>query len=106
MDTCVFCKIARGEIPSAKVFEDEHTLAFLDIKPLAENHTLVIPKKHHTNILDIPPDELARVMAAVKNIVDSYAAKFGMANVKLLHNAGAKAGQEVPHFHFHIIPKP
>ena len=102
---CIFCKITRGEIPSSKVYEDEHAFAFLDIKPVAKHHTLVVPKKHYANILDIPADELAHVMAAVKNIVDMYREKFGMTDVKLLHNAGAAAGQEVFHFHFHIIPK-
>ena len=104
MESCVFCKIARGEIPSAKVYEDEHALAFLDIKPISEHHALVIPKRHCANILDIPAGELAHVMAAVKNIVDMYH-DTGMTGVQIIHNAGAAAGQEVFHFHMHIIPR-
>ena len=103
--SCIFCKIVSGEIPSAKVYEDEHAFAFLDINPAAEHHTLVIPRKHYANIFDIPADELAHVVAAVKNTVDLLREKYGVTGLKLLHNAGAAAGQEVFHFHFHIIPK-
>jgi len=102
---CLFCKIVSGEIPSTKVYEDEHVAAFLDIKPKSEHHTLVIPKAHYVNILDMPADELSRVMAAVKHIAEEYRGKYGLENFNIVHNAGAKAGQEVYHFHTHIIPR-
>ena len=102
---CIFCKIASGEFNSWKVCEDEHALAFLDINPVAEYHTIVVPKKHYANIFDIPADELARVMATVKRVVDLYGDKLGLKNCQIIHNAGAEAQQEVFHFHIHIIPR-
>ena len=104
MDNCIFCKIVCGEMPSQKVYEDEHTLALLDITPRSERHTLVIPKKHYVNIYDIPADELAHVMAAVKNVVLMYEQEYGMKHVNVVSNNGALAGQEVFHLHVHIIP--
>ena len=102
---CIFCKIASGEIKSSKVCEDEHAVAFLDINPVAEHHTLVIPKKHYENIFDIPADEFAHVMEMVRRVVDLYRSELGINNVQLLHNAGAAAQQEVFHLHIHIIPR-
>ena len=96
---CVFCKIINGEIPCTKVYEDDETLAFLDIKPLAPGHTLVIPKKHCENIMDCPQDVLAAVMATAQRIAKKYSA------VNVINNSGAAAGQEVFHLHFHVIPK-
>ena len=105
MSDCIFCKIARGEIPAHKVYEDEHTLAFFDITPTAAYHTLVISKKHYTNMLDIPADEAAHIMRAAKRVVDLYKNKLGMTDVNIINNSGTAANQEVPHIHFHIIPR-
>lgn len=105
MDDCIFCKIVRGEIPSAKVYEDEHTLAFLDIFPAAEFHTLVIPKAHHVNVLDIPAEVFSHVTATVKKVVDFYKDKLGLENLQLIHNAGGDAQQDVFHLHVHIVPR-
>jgi len=102
---CIFCKIASGEFNSYKVYEDDHTLAFLDINPKAEYHTLVIPKAHHANVLDIPMDIFAHVTETVKKVVDLYREKLGMENVQLIHNAGEYAQQDVFHLHFHIVPR-
>ena len=105
MDDCIFCKIIRGEIPSKKVYEDEHTLAFLDINPASKYHTLVIPKNHCVNIYDVSVDELAKVMGTVKTVVEMYEEQYGMKHVNIVNNNGALAGQEVFHLHIHIIPK-
>ena len=105
MSDCLFCKIINGELPSYKVYEDEHTYAFLDIRPQTKYHTLVIPKKHYVNVLDIPSEILAHVTATTKKVVDLYAKKLGVTNVNLVHNAGDKAQQMVFHFHMHIIPR-
>lgn len=105
MDDCIFCKIIAGEIPAAKVYEDEHTLAFLDIFPVAEYHTLVIPKAHHVNVLDIPPDVFSRVTDTVKKVVDLYKDKLGLENLQLIHNAGRHGQQDVFHLHIHIVPR-
>ena len=105
MNDCIFCKIVNGELPSYKVYEDEHTSAFFDITPITEYHTLVIPKKHYVNIFDIPADELGHIMRAVKHVADDMAQKYGIKNLNIINNSGAAAGQEVFHIHFHIIPK-
>ena len=105
MTTCIFCKILNGEIPSTKVYEDEHTYAFLDAFPVAPHHTLVIPKKHYENMFDVPEQELAHIIKTVKQIVESYKTEFGMKHVNILNNSGAEAQQTVFHLHFHIIPR-
>ena len=104
MKDCIFCKIVAGEIPSERVYEDEHCIAFLDIRPVSKHHALVIPKKHFENIFDIPVEQLAHVTRVVKNVVDMYREKHGMKNVRVTANSGAAAGQEVFHLHFHVIP--
>jgi len=105
MENCIFCKIARGEAGSWKVFEDEHTFAFLDINPATKYHTLVIPKKHYVNMFDIPADELAHVIKTVKWVVDLYAEKLGIKNLQVINSSGAEAQQDVFHLHYHIVPR-
>jgi len=104
-DDCIFCAIVRGEIPSAKVYEDELTYAFLDLNPLTRGHSLVIPKEHHADILDIPKDLMAEVSKAAKLV--AAAAKEGLAadGINLLHASGAAAEQSVFHFHIHVVPR-
>ncbi|WP_312504331.1 HIT family protein [Lacrimispora sp.] len=105
MKECIFCKIINGELPSYKIFEDEHTLAFLDIGNEADGHTIVIPKTHLTNILDCDEEMVGHVMNAVKSISNHYADHCGYSGVNLLNASGTSAQQSVPHFHFHIIPR-
>lgn len=101
----IFAKIIRGEVPCFKVYEDNSTIAFLDIMPQAEGHTLVIPKEHAETIFDLSPDSAAalitttqKVAAAVKKITKSPGILLAQLN-------GAAAGQSVFHIHFHIIPR-
>ena len=105
MDDCIFCKIIKGELPSYKVYEDEYTYALLDIFPVNEYHTLVIPKKHYVDMFDIPEDELVSIMKTVKKIADLYKTKLGINNIQIINNSGAEAQQIVFHIHFHIIPR-
>jgi len=105
MDNCIFCKIVKGEADSWKVFEDEYTLAFLDINPRAKYHTVVIPKKHYVNMFGIPADEFLHVMKTVKRVVDLYAEKLGIENVQIINNSGEDAQQDVLHLHYHIVPR-
>jgi len=105
MDNCIFCKIVAGEIPSWKVYEDEHTFAFFDITPITEYHTLVIPKKHYVNMFDIPADEAAAMIKATKKIVALFEERLGLENVQIVNNSGEHAQQDVFHIHFHIIPR-
>ena len=105
MEDCIFCKISRGEAHSWKVYDDEYTYAFLDINPINEYHTLVIPKKHYVNIFDIPEEEAIAIMKTIKKVVKLYSEKLGLKNVQIINNSGAEAQQDVFHIHFHIVPR-
>ncbi len=102
---CVFCKIIAGEIPSAKVYEDERVLAFLDIAPFNFGHTLVVPKAHCHCFTEIPAEDLAAMMAAAQKLAVALMRATGTPAYNLLMNNGQVAGQEVPHAHLHIIPR-
>jgi len=105
MENCIFCKIVRGEIPSVKVWEDEKFLAFLDIFPATEGHTLIIPKKHYENIFDMPKDVLKDSAEVAQKIAFLLKEKLGAEGINLLNSNNKIAGQEVPHYHIHIIPR-
>lgn len=102
---CVFCKIIAGEIPSYKIYENEDVYAFLDIADDAVGHTLVVPKKHYVNVLDVPNYELEKVIKAVKLISNHYVNNCGYSGVNLMNASGKDAQQSVFHLHFHIIPR-
>jgi histidine triad (HIT) family protein len=102
---CVFCAIAAGEIPCFKVYEDELALAYLDINPFSEGHTLVIPKAHTTGLLDTPEETLAALLARVKKVAAHLKSALGCDGFHILQNNGAAAGQTVGHIHFHIVPR-
>lgn len=105
MCDCIFCKIVTGSIPSMKVYEDEETIAFMDIAKDVDGHIVVIPKKHCKNILDCEPDTLHAIMKTVKNVSLHLTEKCGYDGVNLLNASDESAGQSVPHFHIHIIPR-
>ncbi|WP_103071744.1 HIT family protein [Aquimarina sediminis] len=105
MINCIFCKIVKGEANSWKIYETEDAYAFLDINPANRYHTLVIPKKHYTNIFDIPEKELSAVTTVVKKVCKLYEEKLGISNIQIISNSGAEAQQEVFHLHFHILPR-
>lgn len=102
---CIFCKIAAGEIPSYKIYEDGDTLAFLDIAPVSRGHTLVIPKKHFINMEDIPEDELSKLIKTVKRVGKAVKDGLGAAGYNASVNNDPVAGQIIPHIHFHVIPR-
>jgi len=95
----------RGEVPCEKVYEDDHTLAFFDINPASEYHTLVIPKKHYINMFDVPENEAAAIMRTIKKVVALFECKLGLKDVNVINNSGLKAHQDVFHLHFHIVPR-
>ena len=105
MKDCLFCKIIAGEIPSYKIYEDEFVYAFLDIACDCYGHTLVIPKKHCTNVLDCDAETLCHVIDAVGKIARHYTENCGYDGVNILNASGASAEQSVFHLHFHIIPR-
>jgi histidine triad (HIT) family protein len=105
MHDCVFCKIAKGDLPSWKIYEDDTTLAFFDVNPVNEYHTLVIPKNHYVDIFDIPNDELIGVAQAIKHITSLLKEKVGIKNLQIVSSSGEEAQQDVFHIHFHIVPR-
>lgn len=101
----IFAKILRGELPCHKVYEDEHTFAFLDIMPRAEGHTLVIPKAPARNILDVDPAMLARVMATAQKIARAAMKAFDAEGITVQQFNEPAGGQVVFHLHVHVIPR-
>ncbi|WP_338653545.1 HIT family protein [Sporosarcina psychrophila] len=105
MTECIFCKIIEGTIPSVKVYEDEHVLAFMDIVPVTKGHVLLIPKTHRENIYDLTAEEAAQLFSVVPKIANAIKDEFKPAGMNLLQNNGAYAGQAVFHSHLHLIPR-
>lgn len=105
MSDCVFCKIVQGELPSAKVYEDNDILAFLDIKPINPGHVLVIPKKHFQDVAKTPADELAKMIVVAQKIGQVLIDGLGVEGFNIGANNGRAAGQLVLHTHFHVIPR-
>lgn len=103
--SCVFCKIIAGEIPSYKVYEDENTLAFLDISPVNPGHTLVVPKKHFANLEEADEEILGQIIKTVKKIGLSLKKNLAAPGYNVAVNNDPAAGQAVPHLHFHVIPR-
>jgi histidine triad (HIT) family protein len=104
-DDCVFCKMVAGRIPVTKIYEDEVLLAFLDIGPVSDGHTLVIPKQHFEKVHECPPELLSRLASHLGKIAKAVIAGVDSDGYNLLCNNGRAAGQLVDHLHFHIIPR-
>lgn len=102
---CLFCKIASGAIPSAKLYDDASAFAFLDITPLAPGHALVIPKRHAVTFEDLPSADAAALFAAVHRVSGALAGATGTKGSTIAINNGKDAGQEVPHVHVHVVPR-
>lgn len=105
MSETVFSKILSGDIPSYKVYEDEHTYAFLDISQVSKGHTLVIPKNPAEDILSVNPDDLAKVIQSVQRVAKAIDKAFQPAGINVVQNNRAFADQSVFHIHFHVIPR-
>ncbi|WLD94083.1 HIT family protein [Alkalihalobacillus sp. AL-G] len=105
MEDCIFCKIINGDLPAAKVYEDEHVLAFLDLSQVTKGHTLVIPKEHHKNIYDLPSQVAGHVYSVVPMLANSIKDAFQPIGLNLLNNNEEPAGQAVFHYHVHILPR-
>jgi histidine triad (HIT) family protein len=104
-EECIFCKVLAGEIPAELVDEDEHTVAFMDINPWTRGHALVIPRRHSTDLLEIPEDDLARTAAGAKRLAARMKERLGCDGVNLINSCGAAAWQTIFHFHIHVIPR-
>ena len=102
---CVFCKFRDGQIPSTRVFEDERTIAFMDINPLNEGHCLVIPRAHAATLFEIDAADLRAAIATAQRVAQAIRTTLRPDGLNLLQANGAAAFQSVPHFHFHLVPR-
>lgn len=105
MSACLFCRIIKGELPSAQVYADDHTVAFLDIGPFEKGHVLVIPRQHAALLTDLPEDTVAALGVAVQRVGRVLLSRLPCDGFNVLQSNGACATQEVPHVHFHVIPR-
>jgi histidine triad (HIT) family protein len=104
MEDCIFCKIVDGKVPSFKVYEDERFLAILDINPLSKGHTIVFPKDHYEDILDIPSQLYGYMNEIVKTVAVQIDEVYSPEGILVNQNNGKKAGQEIKHIHIHVKP--
>lgn len=105
MSNCVFCKIVVGEVPADRVYEDESTLAFLDIRPVNAGHTLLVPKEHFPNLLEAPEEVLSQLIHLLPKVARAVVRGVGAPAFNVGVNNEEAAGQLVPHLHVHIIPR-
>ena len=102
---CIFCKIVAGEIPCFKLFEDDHTLAFMDINPASDGHALVIPKEHSPDVHGISDAAISSTVTTAKMIASAVDKTLSPAGMNLLQCNGSAAAQSVLHFHMHVLPR-
>lgn len=105
MDSCIFCKIAGGEIPSATLYEDDDFRVILDLGPASKGHALILPKEHYANLYEIPDELAAKAMKLAKKMASAMTKALGCDGFNLVQNNGEVAGQTVFHFHMHLIPR-
>ena len=103
-ESCVFCRIIGGEEMVSVVFEDDRTIAFLDIQPMSRGHTLVVPKDHHETLFDLPDDLALHCLAVARRIAPGIRGAVGADALNVFSPNGAAGGQDVMHFHWHLIP--
>ena len=104
-EVCTFCKLAKKEETANLIYEDDSVMAFLDINPVNEGHTLVIPKKHLVTIFDIPDEEIAYLFKVVKRVAIAVKKGVNAEGIVITQRNGKAAGQHVPHLHVHVIPR-
>ena len=102
---CIFCKIANGDIPSAKIYEDDSFIAFLDLGPASMGHTLIVPKEHFQDLCTLDNEITAKVLGVAAKIGRAMLKGLGCAGFNIVQNNGEAAGQTVMHFHIHVIPR-
>ena len=104
-EDCLFCKIARGKIPSATIYEDSHFRVILDVNPATKGHCLIIPKEHFDNIYDLDAETAGKLFSLATCIARAMRDALGCEGLNLVQNNGEIAGQTVFHFHLHLIPR-
>lgn len=102
---CIFCKIVKGEIPASIIFQDEVCFAFMDIYPVTKGHCLLIPRKHFVNLLDVDPDAIAHLAKRLAELTRKVQRALKPDGILTAAANGPGAGQDIPHLHFHIIPR-
>ncbi|MFZ2447210.1 MAG: HIT family protein [Syntrophobacteraceae bacterium] len=105
MADCIFCQIIRGQLPCAKVYEDERVISFLDINPVNAGHTLVVPKTHYETLFDIPAEALQECTLAAQKIARAVFKGTKAVGLNFFQNNFRPAGQLIDHVHFHLIPR-
>ncbi len=105
METCIFCKIIRGDIPCTKVYEDENVISFLDIAPANKGHSLVVPKEHYDTLIEAPEEIINYRLKVAKKVARAMSSSLANEGFNVLINNNKVAGQLVPHVHIHIIPR-
>ena len=103
-DDCIFCKIANGEIPSRTIYEDEEFRVIMDLAPISEGHSLILPKNHYANLYELPEETAGKAMILAKKMAARMTAKLSCDGFNIMQNNGECAGQTVFHFHLHLIP--
>ncbi len=104
-DSCIFCRIAQKQVSANLVYEDEKVVAFLDIRPLNEGHTLVIPKAHYENIFDVPQELNAYIHGITKQVAVAVKKAIKADGISIIQQNGKAATQDVPHLHVHVVPR-
>lgn len=103
MEDCIFCKIVKGDIPSYTIYENDNIKVFMDIGPIAKGHSLIIPKKHYTNLMDMDSELLREIDEVIKELYPKFKEKLGAEGLTRMQNN--ELGQEVKHYHMHLIPR-
>lgn len=104
-EDCLFCKIAKGKIPSATIYEDAHCTVFLDVNPATKGHCLIVPKEHFDNIYELDGETAGRIFSLATCIARALKDALGCDGLNIVQNNGEIAGQTVMHFHLHLIPR-
>ena len=105
MTDCIFCKIVKGELPSAKIYEDDDVFAFMNLMPVTRGHSLVVPKKHSDDILQADSQDLNKTINMARRIADAAMKALGTDSFTITNNRGEHSGRTVHHLHFHVIPR-
>ncbi len=105
MDSCIFCKIIKGEIPSSTIYEDENVKVILDIEPAAKGHAILLVKQHVANVFELDAELAGKVYSVVPKVAAAIKKELGCDGMNILQNNGVEAGQTVFHLHIHFIPR-